>query len=419
MGRSAATHATMPAHAPVPPQAPVARRAVLRRATAMTAMATLLPPFWTGCATLAPQPAATRLLDDSLFPAAATGPDVAGVLALSDAMREYARAELAGIEGLRDPRRALVDALYRKHKLQLDYDGAYTRNAAETFRDRAGNCLSLVLMTAAFAHHLGLPVSYQLVRVDEVLALNGDLQLASQHVNLVLGPRASRLSRDAIDAESLTVDFLPQIELQGQQTEPLSEATILAMYFNNRAAESLVAGRLPEAYAAAREAVRQDPHYLPGVNTLGVIYRRAGHLRHAEAAWRHVLALEPNQLGALVNATALLRQQGRDAEAAPWTARLARLQPVAPFELFRQGQAALARGDAATARDLFLRELRLQPFQDEVHFWAAQAYAQLGQAERAERHLQYAHDHSRTRNSQRRYAAKLERLRSPVTTRPL
>ena len=68
-------------------------------------------------------------------------------------------------------------------------------------------------------------------------------------------------------------------------------------------------------------------------------------------------------------------------------------------------------GDFPQARDHFLRELRMQPYQDEVHFWAAQAYWQLGQAGQARRHLGQAVENSANRDTHDRYAAKLEGLR--------
>ena len=51
------------------------------------------------------------------------------------------------------------------------------------------------------------------------------------------------------------------------------------------------------------------------------------------------------------------------------------------------------------------------PYQDEVHFWAAQAYWQLGQVDQARRHLRQAVEYSANRNMHDRYAAKLEGLR--------
>jgi hypothetical protein len=40
----------------------------------------------------------------------------------------------------------------------IEYDSTVTRTAAQTYAARAGNCLSLVIMTAAFAEELGLRV---------------------------------------------------------------------------------------------------------------------------------------------------------------------------------------------------------------------------------------------------------------------
>jgi hypothetical protein len=93
----------------------------------------------------------------------------------------------------KDVRRLLFDALYRRDKLQLEYDSAMTRNAAQTFEARAGNCLSLAIMTAALARELNLPVQFQQIEVDEVWSRAGNLYFASNHVNLALGARALHL----------------------------------------------------------------------------------------------------------------------------------------------------------------------------------------------------------------------------------
>ena len=375
------------------------------------ASASLLLLFLSACAVVPQTPPVAALLHDELFPAPATAPDVRSVFAMSDAMKAYAETELTAALRGRDPRRALIEALYAKGRLRLDYDGTLTRNAAEAFADRAGNCLSLVIMTASFARYLGLPASFQSVLGDDFYSRSGQLTMASGHVNLVL----DQISRSGFDREShvaLTVDFLSQDELRGQRTRTLDESTLVAMYLNNRAAELLVDGRLSEAYAFARGALHSDPDFHAAANTLGVIYNRAGHLAPAEAAFRHALVRDGNYVSALSNLAQLLRREGRPEEAAALQARLDRIQPVAPFQHFNQGLQAMQGGDFAKALELFRRELRLQPFQDEVHFWTASAYLELGQAESAARHLQRASDFSRTRGARDRYSAKLEQLRS-------
>jgi transglutaminase-like putative cysteine protease len=49
----------------------------------------------------------------------------------------------------------------------LEYDAEETLNASEAFDRKSGNCLSLVLMTAAMARELGLDVRFQNVRMDD------------------------------------------------------------------------------------------------------------------------------------------------------------------------------------------------------------------------------------------------------------
>ena len=56
---------------------------------------------------------------------------------------------------------ALLEALYTQGELRLEYDARRTRTAAEAFDARMGNCLSLVIMTAAFATEMQLQVRFQ------------------------------------------------------------------------------------------------------------------------------------------------------------------------------------------------------------------------------------------------------------------
>ena len=398
------------------------RTALVARAGALLASALLV-----ACAQVSvpPAPAAPLFHDDWFATGDAAVPTPRDLFSLSPEMLAYASRELGRMRSSRDivpdMRRELINALYNSQRMQLQYDSSITRDAAQAFAARAGNCLSLVIMTAAFAKHLDLPVAYQAVDAPEFYSRNGSLTMASGHVNLVLappgqrGPAAKTISREL---EALTVDFLPQDETRGQRTVTLPEATIVAMFLNNRAVELLAANRTDAAYAHARAALQQDPGFLAAANTLGVVYSHTDHLAAAEAAFGHVLAREPDNLSALSNQSRLLARAGRTAEAEPLAQRLARLQPTAPFQQFLEGRQAMLRRDYAAARDLFVRELRLQPYQDEVHFWAAQAYWQLGDLDRAARHLARAAEYSNSRGEHDRYAAKLAHLRDPSPPMP-
>jgi Tfp pilus assembly protein PilF len=372
----------------------------------------LLSALLVACAA-GPEPQADmRFFSDESFAAPAERIRAADVFALSPAMKRYLEQDLADKLRRGNRQRGLVDALYSKGELRLEYDSTMTRNAAQAFEARSGNCLSLVIMTAAFAKELGLAVNYQSLYTDETLARNGGIHFVIDHINLSLGKRLGDSLGGARFPEVVTVDFLPPQDSSKQRVRLLSEQTVIAMYMNNRAAESLARGRLNDAYWWAREAVVQDPAFTRAYNTLGVVYRRHGDLAEAERVLGYAMAKEPSNPQIVANLAQVLADQGRTAEAGALRQRLAQLEPEPPFSYFERGLAALRNGEVENARDLFERELAREPDYHEFHYWLAIAYARLGDAKRAREHLTLAMENSTTRGDHDLYAAKLERIRS-------
>ena len=131
----------------------------------------------TGCATApVPPPSVTDLFSDARFAAPSQRVSADRLFELSPQMQAYLNSDLfRGEVQRKGPEMGLVDALYDRQSLQLDYDGSITRTAAETFAAKRGNCLSLVVMTAAFAKALKLEVSFQDVKIDTEWSRNGKL----------------------------------------------------------------------------------------------------------------------------------------------------------------------------------------------------------------------------------------------------
>jgi tetratricopeptide (TPR) repeat protein len=362
----------------------------------------------TACAQVQPMllPAPQVFLHDESFTKPAQTIDAREVFAVDDAMRAYLRQGVAPLLRREGRAKGLVDALYTRGELKLEYDASTTRNAAQAFHARAGNCLSLVLMTAALAKELNLEVEFQSAYTDETWSRSGSLLLRSGHINITLSKRFIDRNRGE-DGRNWTIDFLPQGELGALRSAPLKEATVVAMFMNNRAAEAMARDATDEAYWWAREGLLADPSYLGVLNTLGVVYQRAGRASDAEAVFNEVLRRQPTHAQGLHNLVQLLEQQGRHAEAKPVAARLAAVEPEPPYHWFVQGQQALRRGDARTARDFFAREVARADYSSEFHFWLALAHYQLGEADAAQHHLQRAEALSNSRSERDIYAAKL------------
>jgi len=363
------------------------------------------------------QTSTDSLFNDGLFapPSEHIGPE--NVFDLSEGMKAYLSSEIGARSRTTGKQHALVDALYSKAKLKIEYDPTMTRNAAEAFEARSGNCLSLVLLTASFAKAMGIPVQYQSVYSARTMSRSGGIIYLSGHVNLMLGSAdqtgSSLLNRDT---SPMTIDFLPSRELGKQHLRVIRENTIVAMYLNNRAAEALAGGKVDDGYWWSRQAIEQDPTLLSAYNTLGVIYRRHGNLKESERILKYIVEREPGNTAPVSNLVVVLNGLGRTTEAQEWAEKLKKMDPHPPFYFFDQGLQAMKDKRYTQARDLFAREVERAAYYHEFHAWLAAAYYELGELDLARKHLSIALQNSTTPAQQKLYADRLETITPKVRT---
>lgn len=366
----------------------------------------------TACATAPVVSVPDKLFNDHLFAAKVQPIDAREIFALSAPMKRYIDNEIALELKSNSLQRALFNALYNKAKLQLEYDASNTLSAAETFEARSGNCLSLVIMTAAFAKELGMSVQFQNVIVDENWSRSGELYFSSGHVNIVLGKKRFDEHMHLDKNYLMTVDFLPPVDTAGQRSNDIEENTIIAMYMNNRAAEALVRKQTDAAYWWVREAITHDANFAPAYNTLGVIYSQHQNWEQAEFALNHALRHNPRNTNAMANLIAVLSHMGKLPEAQSLSERLIKEQPVAPFYYFKQGLQAMADKDYLRAQQLFSKELVRAPNYHEFHYWLGIANLRLGRLDEAQTHLEKAKENSTNQKDLALYSAKLNTLQA-------
>lgn len=366
----------------------------------------------TGCA-LAPTARTSNvepLFQDALFEPPAEPIDAKAIFAFDDAMRHFLASEITPRARHKNPRQALLDAL--TGKLRIDYDSEMTRTASQAFAAREGNCLSLVIMAAAFARQLGLRVTYQEVYGFDTWSRDAGLTFLSQHVNLVLGRPEPRFEARSRGEAPMIVDFVPPRQIATAVTKPVPEQAIVAMYMNNRAAEVLAGGDVDRAYWFARAALEADPAFVGAANTLGVVYWRLGELVHSERALRYTLEREPGNVPALSNLVHVLDAEGRTAESQSVAKKLAEVQQHPPFYFYDLGVKALNAGDFEGAVQQFKKALSRRPYDDQSHFGLAVAVLHLGDVRSARRELEVAMKNSTTHEQRALYAAKLRHLKS-------
>ena len=364
----------------------------------------------TGCASAPARHTSDPIFDDSLFASSSERIRAEDVFAVDGPMRRYLDNEIRRDVQAKGARKALFDSLYSNSQLALDYDTELTRTASQAFASKAGNCLSLAILTSAFAKELGLSVRYQMVYRGESWSRSEDTLYFDEHVNVTIIGKPSTGSAVRRDGDEMTIDFLPLRDLKSLHFRVIGENTIIAMFMNNRAAETMAASALDQAYWYARAAIQADPHYLPAQNTLGVIYHRHRNPDRAEQVFRQILAIEPDNFIAMTNLVQTLKVQGRSAEASRLEARIAEIKPRPPFYYFDQGMEAMGKRRFAAARALFKQEIQRQAYYDKLHYWLALACYELGDLKNARKQLVIAMETSTTRSDRENYSRQLAKL---------
>lgn len=282
--------------------------------------------------------------------------------------------------------------------LGVEYGSSLTRSAAETFRQRSGNCLSFTLLFVVMARELDLDAYF--VEVDEVTGWSQRGNVGFSHWHMY--------AEVEIDNGIVPVDFLPWSDREYRSRRRIDEARVRAHYFSNLGAEALVAGDGATARALLQRALEADTGFHPARVNLAVALRRHGDVERAEALLLDVLARDTGNVVAAANLAALYLAEGRDDDARQWLARRDAFLRANPFHHFRQGMRALQEGAAREAVSHFRQAIRRQP--DEAAFFEqlAAAHVDLGRARRARaalrQALRLADDEERRRRIERRLA---------------
>ncbi|WP_228768339.1 tetratricopeptide repeat protein [Shewanella sp. TC10] len=325
----------------------------------------------------------------------------------NDIRKEYARS--AGINGEKQAANKWLAEYIGAQEGGFEYRDHYTRMASVTAEERAGNCMSLVVLSTAIAEVLGVPVKFQDIDVEPIWDRRGGFYLVNGHVNMKL-LHVDQPNTYSMRGSEILVDFLPERSIRAYKIQQINKQTLAGMYFNNVAAEALVRNEYDLAYALAKRAIELDPFYVNSINTLAVIYRHKGMDDLAEQAYRHVLQLEAKNITTLYNLAIILGEQDRLEE---WkqvhkVLELARINN--PFYYFDMAQQAYFEKQYQEALVWYKRAVDRADYRHEFYFGLSRAYWVTGDERRAKKNMEKALDLSIDETSQHRYRGKLQAM---------
>jgi Flp pilus assembly protein TadD len=297
-------------------------------------------------------------------PAGAEGPDLArGLKArgldpatvvvpweLNGAMREWAHRQVSDSLPADQRLDRLLAALLGSDGLALEYKAGATATAQEVFASHTANCLAFTSLFVGLARELGIGAFFLDVGDIEKYEREGNLVVESGHITAGFG--AGSLLR--------ILEFTPIGKPNYRQLHRISDQTAIALYYSNRGAELLRAGKEREALDWLRKAVVIDPEMARGWINYGVALRRTGDAAAAEAAYRKALDSDPSAVAAYQNLASLLFAYGRGREGEELMALSSKLDNRNPFNYLSLGDVALAHGRTEEARRFYRKAQRLE-----------------------------------------------------------
>jgi Tfp pilus assembly protein PilF len=285
-----------------------------------------------------------------------------------------------------------------------------TYSAEMTMKLNAGNCMSLAVLTTAYAKLLGVDFSYREVNTIPVYEKENNLILSSSHVQTILydadfieNPKELYFSKPGI-----IIDYFPNAN--NRVGKSFDEATFISMYYRNLAADALVDNNLSRAFMLAKKAHNYNKKNIEAINLLAVIHRRAGDDIGAENIYRVGLKIDQSSLALISNYIMLLRKQQRFDEAETYQQRLDTLDDPNPFHWLEQAYIAERGHNKNKAIKYYQKALMNAPYLNQAYLGLYNIYLERGDFSKAKVMLKKALEWSYEVEERKQYKYKLYNL---------
>jgi Flp pilus assembly protein TadD len=295
-------------------------------------------------------------------------PDI-DLLALDQSVIDYLDANIEPGLGGWDLVERLQTILFDTEFLNIQYDDSANFTASETFQHRRANCLSLVNLYIGMARHLGLQVSYQTAQIRPVWNRRGELLILSEHINALgrIGP-----------GNQYIIDFTPEIMLQQQTAETISDMEAKALYFNNLAVELLIEGQTQQALELFRIALALDPGLALAWNNIGSALGRLDKPELAEYSFLKASLLDRNNASSINNLARYYAEIGEIAKSQRYRRAVQTYNNRNPYYHYMLGNLAFEGKNFATAREHFQEAIRRNELEPDFYLALGLTLRELG-----------------------------------------
>jgi len=333
------------------------------------------------------------------------------VFAIDDEMQKMVIDKLLPIKSTKKRARKLLEHLFSKDNIALAYKNSANLTAVESYHSHTANCMSLTIMAYVLASEAELDIKFQDVKVPEYWVRNGQYNMLTGHVNLVLTEPRTPGKMIIYGKELLEIDFDPTMYKRTFPKKIVEKNTVLAMFYNNKGAEALISKEYTLAYRYLKQATIVDPLFSPAWGNLGILYKLNDHQMTAKKAYQQAILIDKDNLTALSNLSYLFKKEGKIEEADKIEQLLHEKRIKNPYYHALLADEAFFRGENLQALKLYKKAIKMNRRVHEFYFGLAKVYYALKDIPRAERAIQKALLHNKTTTIENQYIAKLNFLR--------
>lgn len=244
-----------------------------------------------------------------------------------------------------------------------------TYTAQQVIDAKGGNCLSLTMLTTAFARLVDVDIKYQLLEQNPTYSIDNNVLVTSDHLRAVLTVAKTQSGR-LNTVSRIRIDYF---DTDGYSyIDNISVPTQLSMFYSNIAAEQLVASNYDSAYAHAHQALKLDPNNASALNTIGLAHHKKGDEVGAERVFKFGLRSLSDDAIFVNNYANLLRRQKRDEELSVLL-KSAGQRRKHPWKWVQEGEAEYEHGNYRHALQHYQRAISLAPDLHQLYFLAGRA----------------------------------------------
>ncbi|MBE0377245.1 tetratricopeptide repeat protein [Pseudoalteromonas prydzensis] len=280
-----------------------------------------------------------------------------------------------------------------------------TLTAQQTLELAHGNCISLAILTQAYANLIDLETGFQEMTSQPVYAKEGNLVFIANHFR-------TKLYRPFIEEEGqitfirpgVLIDYFPS---RGSfYVGSASYDDLIAKYYSNLAADALLESDYNQVYSLLMKANQYTPNDAELFNLAAILHRRVNDQATSQRIYQTALDQQLQSLNLLSNYKVLAEDTGNEMLVEQINSLLG-AQEKDPYELIALGESEALSGRLMSAKKHIDAAIDKAPYLADPYVALAKIRYQQGNLNDAHKLLKQAMKLERDKLQRSVYAAKL------------